>query len=172
MAFTIRKTSGAALAAIESALLHAFSISRFTGRVELHKSNITIHDVRLREKKHYCGNHPNACPVRPGVHTPHKRMNFLEGADWVGFNDMINDVLDSLAVSASAGSSLCKIRKGLMRRMRYVGHFIGATNFREWDKDDTRYECYVRKGRPPTDYPQDTPGVAEWRIENEKISFV
>jgi hypothetical protein len=166
MAFEIKKVSGASLPEIESALVRAFGMSRFIGRVERHNSKITIHDVRLREKKDYCGNHPNACPVRFGGPRPHKKMKYLEGADWVGFNDMINDVLDSLSVSANVGSSLCIIRKGLMRRMRYVGHFLGNGIDREWNKDDTRYESYIRKGHPPTDYPQDTPGIAEWRIEN------
>lgn len=165
MAFKINKISGAELHTIESDLVRAISISRFTARVERHTSNITIHDVRLRVAKDYCGNHPNACPVRPGVHRPHKETKHLEGADWVAFNDMLNDVLDCLSVSANAASSLCIIRKGSARRMRYEGHFLQNGIDREWNRDDTQYASYLRKGHPPTVYPLDTPGIAEWRLE-------
>jgi len=165
MAFEIKKVAGAGLPEIESALVRALGMSRFTANVERHNKKISIHNIRLREGKDYCGNHPNACPVRPGIHRDHRKSTCLEGADWVGFNDMLNDVLDTLSVSANAGSSLCVIRKGLMRRMRYAGHFLKNNIDREWDRDDTRYESYVRKGHPPTDYPKDTPGKAEWRLE-------
>lgn len=164
MAFEIKKISGASVLDVNIALAKALLISRFTARFERGKDKVTIHDIRLREAKDYCGNHPNACPIRPTGPRPHKKMKYLEGADWIGFNDMLNDVLDSLSVSANVASSLCIIRKGNARRMRYVGHFLGNGIDSEWNRDDTEYGSYLRKGHPPTDYPKDTPGIAEWRV--------
>ena len=102
------------------ALNAAMLKSRFTARIENHLSNITIHDIRLIQSKDYCGNHPLPCPVRPWQpHKDHIHSRCLEGADWVAFNDMLNDVLDKLQVSANVASSLVIIRKGVMRCVQY-----------------------------------------------------
>lgn len=166
MAFIIKNISGSTVEVVASAIRRALAISRFSAIVDTPAYKVAIRDIRLRERKDYCGNHPNACPIRPGGHKPHKKMSLLEGADWIGFNDMLNDVLDSLAVSASAASSLCIIRKGPNRRMRYKGYLLANGIDREWERDDSQYASYIHKGHPPTDYPKDTPGIAEWRLEH------
>ncbi len=86
MAFTIKNISGASMDLIVKNLTQIFDQSRFVARIETRSNKITIHDVRLKEKKDYCGNHPFACPVR-GFERPHKKYKYLEGADWVAFND-------------------------------------------------------------------------------------
>lgn len=174
MAFTINKVSSKGrsleslpkeydlLGIIEYNLLRVLSTSRFNARVERHSNKITIHDVRLKEKKDYCGNHPFACPVRP-FETKHKKLKYLEGADWVGFNDMVNDVLDSLEVAANVQSSLVIIRKGNKRAVRYWGH---ATNFfnNEWNKDTGDFENWIGRKAPRSQFPEGTPGIAEYLI--------
>lgn len=161
MAFKICKIkSSVSLENIASALRRAIATSRFTARVETERSNITIHDVRLIEKKHYCGNHPLPCPVR-AVHVPHKRMNFLEGADWVAFNDMVNDVLDALEISANAGSSLVKIRKGDSRCIEYTPYSLG-NGANEWQNDSHKFMCCIGKQAPRSQYPNGTPGIPEY----------
>lgn len=166
MAFVIKNISGVEPSTIAYALENALARSRFTATVERNiTSKVSIHNVRLRQKKYYCGNHPYACPVHPGGERPHKRLNYLEGADWVGFNDMINDVLDELGCVADVASSLCIIRKGERRRTEYHGHTVG--NGSEWDKN-TSCNFYVdcRGMVPPkTEFPIDTPGLAEWKAK-------
>jgi hypothetical protein len=102
--------------------------------------------------------------VRPGGERPHKHTKNLEGADWVAFNDMLNDMLDALSVSADVGSSLCIIRKGGARRVEYRGHLLGNGIDSEWDKDSDFYESHLGETNVPrSEYPTDTPGIAEWK---------
>ena len=161
MAFTIKNIIGADLSAISNSLNLIIKQTRFTARIETHKNKLTIHDVRLKEKKHYCGNHPFSCPVTPWE-KPHKKGKWLEGADWVGFNDCINDVLDSLRVSANVASSLVIIRKGKKRCVSYSGHAVNEFN-NEWDKDSGVFQDCIEKQEPvKSEYPEGTPGIASY----------
>jgi hypothetical protein len=169
MAFKINKITGSDVQTIASRIRLALSQSRFNADVSTPSSRcVEIRTVRQNEKKDYCGHHPFACPVRPGPHKPHKHLPFLEGADWVAFNDMLNDCLDSLNVSANAGSSLCIIRKGYLRRAEYSGHTLGNGIDSEWNRDSS---VYVRgrdlKAPKPSEYPLDTPGLDYWQRSGE-----
>jgi len=142
---------------------------------------LTFHEIRLRKSKFYCGSHPAACEAKE---EPKRRMFggkhiYLEGADWIGWNDLCNDALDALEVDADAGSPVCEIRRGRCRRVRYDFHeevktyedFLGKSEKQtnEWDRiggpDD--YADHCGKAPPVTVYPEGTPGVALWRADDE-----
>jgi hypothetical protein len=161
MSYNIRKINGATNTDVTNALREIINLSRFTAEVETHKHHVSIHKIRLRKSKDYCGNHPNACPVRPTGPKPHRHSTCLEGTDWVSFNDMVNNILDQMNVSANVASSLCIVRKGALRRNEYHGHTLGNGIDREWDRDTTPENYVDNKGKPPiiSDYPKDTPGI-------------
>jgi hypothetical protein len=94
-------------------------------------------------------------------------MSCLEGADWVAFNDMLNDVLDALNVSANVASSLCIIRKGAMRRIEYDGHKLGNGIDSEWNKDSAHYADRRGQVSPRSEYPAGTPGIPEYLMKKE-----
>lgn len=118
---------------------------------------IDIVNVRLRSKKEYCGNHSGPCPVRFGPERKHRRAYFLEGADWVEFNDLVNDVLDQLQANANVYTSVCWLRKGKRRRTEYGE---GSRFNGEWAKhaDETDYIDYCGREAPPSEFPSGTPG--------------
>jgi hypothetical protein len=137
--------------------------SRFTGEVDLiGKTVIKIRNIRLRDSRKYCGNHPNECEF-PGA--PLRKSKYLEGADWVEFNDTINDILDALAVDANVATAVCKVRKNKKRRMYYGSHMHG--NFWQWnmDEEDDCYENWIHRSAPNSEYPFGTPGVYERKNE-------
>lgn len=162
MAFTIKNilSTEIPIQKIYNDLIHILTLSRFTARIESNHNKITIHNVRLKQSKHYCGNHPFACPVRP-FEKPHKKLIYLEGADWVAFNDMINDVLDRLFISADVRSSLVIIRKDKRRCVYYWGHLLNAFN-NEWNKEGEFYEDWMGRKAPRSRFPKGTPGIPEY----------
>ena len=121
------------------------------------KAHFAIVGVRLREKKGYCGNHCGPCRL---TGRKHKKMKYLEGADWVSFNDMINDVLDELNVSANVFSSHCIVRKGPRRRMCYYGE-SGLEFYKDADRED--YSDRRLKGHEGSDFDWGTPGFYGWK---------
>lgn len=120
---------------------------------------LKIREVRLKESKPYCGSHPNACDIEGGRKGP-----WLEGADWVEFNDRLNDVLDRYDVNAYVRSSICILRKGTRRRV-YYGSYLGNAfrNEYQWNKDepDECYEDWCGKIAPASEFPFGTPGTYE-----------
>lgn len=110
--------------------------SRFTADVETKDGSavINVRNVRLKEKrKPYCGNHPAACEAfAPRVH---RRRYLSGGADWVEWNDRINDLLDAHECSAFVRTSVCVIRIGWLRRTSYdyYSHGFGQNT---WIKED------------------------------------
>ena len=149
---------------VERRIKSLLAKSRFTANV-LRSTTPRLHlvsfaSVKLRTAKHYCGNHAGPC-LRGGGR--HAKMTYLEGADWVAFNDMVNDCLDSLSIDANAGSSHCVVRKGRERCTDYIdGPLAGG----EWAKEGGDYEdhCGSKVGTVPTsDYPPGTPGIDQWR---------
>lgn len=147
--------------------------SRFTAEVYIiGKTVLKIKNIRLRESRKYCGNHPNECEF-PGA--PLRKAKYLEGADWVDFNDMINDILDALAVDANVATSVCKVRKNKMRRTYYGSHMRG--HFWQWnmDEDDDCYENFIHRAAPNSEYPWGTPGVYErnneWTTEINRLRW-
>lgn len=114
----------------------------------------------MREGKDYCGQHGGPCQVPFGGPRPHKKSKCLEGLDWVSFNDMINDALDSIGHDGNVASSVCIIRKGRKRRMMYDCGGDG-----DWDKD-TDDEFYTDNcGMPPiiSAHTEGTPGILGYK---------
>lgn len=132
--------------------------SRFKLRiVHVGPSRLKLESVRLRQSKEYCGNHPNECARNEGKP---QRRNYLEGTDWVEFNDRINDVLDHLEVDAWVRSSIVEIRKGRSRRINYTSHFINNFIGYQWDQfgEEDDYEDCIGRYSPASTYPFGTPG--------------
>lgn len=157
---------------VRDAIFCAISTSRFTAKVDIRwsrsekgRSEIVIEEVRLREKKGYCGNHPGACVVP----RKHKKMNYLEGVDWVEWNDMLNDIMDEHHADADAASSHVIIRKGKKRCVSYTDHFLNAaTLHRDWDKDSGQFEDWCGRIAKRSLYPEGTPG-GEHEHDNEPL---
>lgn len=167
MAFTFKNIKGISIIDLSYKLENAIAKSRFFLSVIKNLPNkITIHNVRLKEKKNYCGNHPFACPIRKRdedlTHKQHlrKNYNFLEGADWVAFNDLCNDILDKFHVSADVASSLCVIRKGDKRCVKYDGHKLGNGNS-EWNKEGVYQNKIGVKTK--SEFPDGTPGITGYK---------
>ena len=110
---------------VHKALLKTLKSSRFLVRNIVVKprtsgrSRATIHlnEIRLKERKHFRGCAPEFTDWQ--LARPCKRMQFLEAADWIEWNDLLNDMLDELDCSADVLSSACIVRKGRLRRIRY-----------------------------------------------------
>lgn len=157
----ISKIEGADQGTIIDAIYSNLCDSRFTAEVTRDGfKNIKISQVRLREKKPYCGNHAKACE-RPHV-GKHKRADYLEGADWVEFNDRLNDVLDKLGVSAKVESGVCNLRKGDLRRTYYDANTFAGQAW-QWDKYglDHQYTNGIDRTVKPSGFPMGTPGIYE-----------
>lgn len=134
--------------------------SRFTAEVERVPRKITndairIRNIRLKDSKIYCGNHPAACELGGS----HRKGRTLEGADWVEFNDLINNICDRLWIRANVSTAVCVIRKGYERRIKY-GMFRDG-NFWQWKKDepDASYEDCCSRQAPYSEFPEGTPGI-------------
>lgn len=119
---------------------------------------VELREIRLKEPKPYCGNHAGPCLIE----RPHRKARYLEGLDWVEFNDLVNSVLDRLHIPADVASSACTIRKGLKRRVVYEGGPNG-----DWDKTGRSqdYEDWCGKDAPSSNYPMGTPGGEPMKVE-------
>jgi hypothetical protein len=141
-------------------LARSIAPSRFVCRVRvLDRRTIRLETVRLFAAKYYCGNHPGPC--RPGG-PRHRRRVYLEGADWVAFNDLVNDVLDRLGVSANVGSHIA-VRRGRRRRVIYDAFMpdpsLGVAIWEQiGDPSDYADHC-GRRDAPPGRFPAGTPGI-------------
>jgi hypothetical protein len=137
--------------------------SRFSVEIDiLSARRLKMRNVRLKESRPYCGSHPNACEVA-GADRSYK---YLEGTDWVEFNDRINDCLDFLNINARVFSGVCEVRAGTKRRINYGSHHTGWFNQPyEWDKvgEPCDYEDYCGIYAPDSSYPFGTPGDYEER---------
>lgn len=158
---TITKVQGASLDSLVVAIVSAFLSTRFVLDVCQSKGGIKITNVRLRQTKPYCGNHPKGCE-RPHA-GKHKKASFLEGADWVEFNDRLNTVLDDLHVSAKVASSVCDLRHGQERRVNYSASTQSGNGTWIWDRfgkpDD--YRACIGFKSSPSSFPFGTPGIYE-----------
>jgi len=123
---------------------------------------VNIETIRLRRSKGYCGNHAGPCRVTGGRH---RKSTCLEGADWVAFNNMVNDVLDNIHHDGDAGSRFVKVRLGKQRRIDYSSFGHG-----DWIPvgEPGDYADYCGKEPPEeTEYPSGTPGYDGWTREVE-----
>lgn len=118
---------------------------------------VKLLDVRLKTSKEYCGNHPESCEIGNPRHT---KARYLEGADWVEFNDTLNDILDRLELWADVASSLCVVRRGFMRRVEYDSdpRFPkGNGRNAQWAREGV-HENWCGKQAEPSWFPEGTPG--------------
>lgn len=129
-------------------------------------NRINISGVRLRENKVYCGNHPNACN-RPEFGKP-RRGNWLEGADWVEFDDLVNDVCDEHYfdcdfVSRDGAGKVWVLRDGRKRRVYYESAYNrGPQHNAEWvaTMDEGDFEDHFGATNvPASTFPDGTPGI-------------
>ncbi len=125
---------------------------------------IVVSQVFLKDSKEWCGSHPNACEIIERS----RKARWLEGADWVEFNDRLNDVLDALSIEARVYATRVpvEIRDGLKRRINYDSHIFNANHpifgvVWEWDKDgeEDDYEDWCGKVAPNSTWPEGTPGL-------------
>lgn len=135
-------------------------------------SGVRIKGVRLipSERKHFCGNHPGPCAL--SGHRPEKRHLYLEGADWVAFNDHLNDILDRMNYSCwvfSRPLEMTKplwIRIGRKRRVTYFSEpsraaLLGFRANDVWQPGDEQsdFEDWCGKTCPPrAELADSTPG--------------
>jgi hypothetical protein len=147
---------------LANAIRAFINTSRFTANVLIEgarKKSINITEVRLRKKKPYCGNHPNSCELGGGGKDP-KRV-YLEGADWVEFNDRLNDIMDEKHISANARSAVCHIRRGTYRRVYYGSYKPSPWGNYQWEMlgDIVHdYEDHTGIVSEPSLFPEGTPG--------------
>lgn len=153
--------------------------SRFTAIVEPTDKlyRLKISQVRLREYKDYCGQHPGPC-VLGGAR--HRHSRYLEGADWVGFNDGLNTVLDLLNAAADVWSynreaigSRYYIRRGYERLVNYAATASGGQFNQAWLQPvDADFADYRRCPHRRSVFPYGTPGIATWRVVAARRAFV
>ena len=162
--------------AVTDALKRSMHLSRFkceydmANKSAMQRGNwyVTLSEVRLLESRPYCGNHPAECE-RPHPHG-HKlrKAAYLEGTDWVAFNDMVNDTLDNLGHEGNAATAICVIRTNGRRRTNYG--MYRSFNQNQWEKTghlDQDYADCRGKTAPISDYPFGTPGTYAWKKDTE-----
>lgn len=124
--------------------------------------------IRLRQPKDYCGQHAFSCAVaNPGRRQKHRHYSYLEGADWVAFNDMINDVLDDLNLSAEVWSNARNRDNGINVRhgyLRCVEYLASAEQGGDWLKEG-HFKDRRNKKRRRAKYPRGTPGNPRYLAE-------
>jgi hypothetical protein len=83
--------------------------------------DVRIYGIRLRYRVKYWGNGPDMRdnPMLRTRGVP--RMPFLQGLDWIDFNDSLNDMLDHHGIIADVCSARCVLRKKDRRRIDYLG---------------------------------------------------
>jgi hypothetical protein len=159
-----------------TALVFAIRKSRFTAELEYDKKyGIKLYNIRLKRAKPYCGQHPGPCVAL--FPRPHRNHRYLEGLDWVGWNQMLNDVLDKMEVEADAFSfnreSLTPryfIRRGRLRRLKYPYEYRG--NFAHWTQGSIEEDFVDCNGKEPPAIPwyvvdAGTPGYPCYTVEDE-----
>ena len=170
MKISLPRNTKQPIAELHVALANRLATSRFTCKIKSTGFRfINISLVRLKTAKPYCGNHAKACEQeQQGDCSAHAKRKFLEGADWVEFNDMVNDVLDAVGCNALAASSLVEIRQAKKRRTVYEATFSrgirGMANFEwVWDMRGTPAHYQDRRGMssPASTFPEGTPGIYE-----------
>lgn len=163
----------------------ALELTRFSATIETEYSNkprICIKNIRLRKIKPYCGNHPSVCefPDRKL-----KKAKFLEGLDWIAFNDFLNAFCDVLSLDVDIKSAVCRIRYGKERRVEYSEIYKNG-RVPEWQMEGEHEETpFTLDKWIMSDYPSGTPGeyevfsdrdckdkwkrmITSWREQDEK----
>lgn len=157
-------------------------LSRFTAHLEVGKlgkntPGVKVSCVRLKRKKPYCGAHPGPCL---NTFRKHKNATWLEGLDWVGFNALVNDLLDELNAECdffsynreSLVGGRYHIRLGRRRRVGYPFSYRG--NFAHWTQGDLEKDFEDHCGKPHPEVPwhikdAGTPGYPCYSITEEEV---
>lgn len=158
----IRKIQNRTVREVMLELESAINCSRFIAKHidQANSQAIKITDVRLKIKKKYHGSNANV--FQHSWKKTFPRQLFLEGADWVEFNDLVNNVLDKLNVSAKVETNTCVIRKGEKRRITYDADYSSWNpNVMVWEKKGAEGHYVDNMGKPPIEsqFPLGTPGI-------------
>jgi hypothetical protein len=136
---------------------------------------VQLKKVRLKKSKPYCGAHAGACVLKhDDGHQDPKRI-FLEGSDWVAFNDMVNDCLDRLKMTADVTSDRATkegrlyARKGDARRLDYMKNHATHGDF---FAHGAEYGCFIGKKSPPSKIEPGTPGVSTWKQPRPRVKRI
>lgn len=179
----IRPNGDLSPAVVHRLVLAKMQLSRFTCRMDTERMGKTdrtmgvkLTTIRLKRKKPYCGAHPGPCL---NTFRRHSNSHYLEGLDWVGFNDMLNDALDEVSADCTVFSynreSLVTgryfIRRGRLRRVGYPFSYRG--NFAHWLQGDfvADFEDHCGKPPPPVSWhtkDAGTPGYPCYSITEEE----
>lgn len=89
-----------------------------------------INEVRLKNKRPYFGFGAMAGSGK-GAGPKIKQATYLQGVDWIEFNDLLNDLCDKENVSSRIWTGTCLIRDGMKRRIRYSISPQGSWHFME-----------------------------------------
>lgn len=112
----IEKRLGKSRFQIPQFTVRSFSSKRYRG------GHISIHQVRLKDKRLYRGHSVRAPKA---INRCRIKSSFLHPLDWIEFMDILNDVMDDLQISANAYTSVLVFRQGKRRRMRYQKDDMG-----------------------------------------------
>jgi hypothetical protein len=162
-------------------LLKEVEKSRFTLRADLEhlgkQPGVKVTEVRLRNAKDFCGQHPGPCVAL--FPRPHRRHKFLEGLDWVGFNQMFNNLMDRKKIDCDffsynremRGGGRYYIRKGTLRRLKYPFETVNGI-FHLWLPGTFEEDFIDCCGKPPPAIPwyvedAGTPGYACYTLKDE-----
>lgn len=159
-------------------------LSRFhahleTGVLGKNTHGLKITCVRLKRSKDYCGAHPGPCQTFGG--RKHIKARFLEGLDWVGFNALLNDLLDAHKVAADVFSYNREMLKSVKyfvrvgRRRRTAYPYDVVARFAHWTQTQEDFEIcfddFCGKPPPPVDAALEgldgTPGYPCYTLEEE-----
>lgn len=171
---------------IRAALEMEAAGSRFRLRSEIGKlgsrHGLSVYEVRLRRKKPYCGAHPGPCLVNPLFERKHRVYSYLEGLDWLGFFQMLNNLLDRLGASCevftynreASSNGRYYLRRGRLRRVAYPYAYDRGNHWTQ-DRDDLTdddvFQDHVGKPPPPYDealLSDGTPGYACYTPADEE----
>jgi hypothetical protein len=177
----LRPHDAGLLPTLRQALVDRFALSRFVVReCYLRRREVVVKGVRLRHKRDYCGQHPGPCVATP-FPRPHRRSSCLQGADWVGFNRLINDLCDEGGWAVDAWSTSTefsgkmRIRLGTRRRTRYGSEYAGPFGRQVWqafgdEEEDFADRCGGKA--PPEVYPEGTPGEPTWELPRTRETIM
>lgn len=159
---------------VASLVVGVMRLSRFKATVRQDRRGVHISCVRLKRAKPYCGQHPGPCLA---FGRRHIKATYLEGLDWVGWNNLINDALDRHAIEADVWSYNREslehryfVRRGRQRRVSYP--FEYRSNFAHWTQGgDNCFADYCGKEPPDPDIALEgldgTPGYPCYSLEEE-----
>lgn len=141
MAYTIKPSNPKDCKRISAALERAIGKD---GRFLIQEPSVLprrveLRGVRLLQAKPYCGNHAGPCVLG----RPLRSYRYLEGEDWIAFNEIVNDVLDKLKVAALVWSTRVDLLdhidmpRGMKRKLIIRHPMLGRRLHWDWeDKGD------------------------------------